>query len=704
MSPDWRLRTPASRHEDFSVTLHHDHLCRQDGVWIGVLGTADCDLGAVGEQAVARFHHAMTGLLNGLTSPIQLLMVARQWETEALPASDLAVEDSVQTAMARHAQTHLTVHAPLRRRVFLVVSGNDSAHLEHAIGTVARLLAGAGLGTWRLLGTDLYDLFAELEEPWHESITEVTTPLGVARGTSLIRLPGGAVDARWLLPLVMLPLAGDVAIHLRPVAQADALRTLRRRLRDHSAQQLVDLDAGRVDDVKVDVAIDNVSTLQQRLASNASRSIELAVTAVARSADRKRLDTATAQLLSAWALTSAHAVPTHFQHSDTLLSVLPLALNPAGQWKLSDTLAAATALPWGQVEVNDAGGYRLGHTRHGQTPVCLDPFASDVATNANVAVVATSGHGKSFTLSTLVIEATRCGRDVVVIDPEGEYRALIERLGGRYLDLGSGGVSSLNILETGLSAAETVAATGEMVDLICGGLDPGDRSAVEKAALTSLAQATPGRPAVLADLMPRLAETSPRVARILERYSTGPLGELLSRPTTIDLATTGVCGIGFRDVAHEIVPTITLVVAQWLWTQIRRERRRRHIVVDEVGLVLEHAALRRLIVQLARRCRKYDASLIVATQNAGDLLAADDLTVVATNAATVLLGGQRPIDIARMASAFGLTSDQARFLEAAQRGDFLLLSGSRRAEVMIDVPELYAQMMSGAAPPGPTDR
>jgi hypothetical protein len=105
-----------------------------------------------------------------------------------------------------------------------------------------------------------------------------------------------------------------------------------------------------------------------------------------------------------------------------------------------------------------------------------------------------------------------------------------------------------------------------------------------------------------------------------------------------------------------------------------------------------------LLVQLARRCRKYGASLVVATQNVQDLLGTDEGSVVATNCATVLLGGHRAAETARMERAFGLTQPQRHFLESASRGQFLVLAGDRRLQTRVEAPAEYRALLSG--PPG----
>jgi len=183
---------------------------------------------------------------------------------------------------------------------------------------------------------------------------------------------------------------------------------------------------------------------------------------------------------------------------------------------------------------------------------------------------------------------------------------------------------------------------------------------------------------------------------VVRRFCSGGLGALFNRPTTLRLDHS-ICAISLRDLPSEHVAAATLIVARWLWSLVRRDRRHRHIVFDEVGALCAHPALRTLLVQLARRCRKYGASLVVATQNAQDLLGTDEGSVVATNCAVVLLGGHRPAETTRMEHAFGLTPAQRHFLETAARGEFLLIAGDRRLEVRIEVPTMHHDILTGGS-------
>ncbi len=173
---------------------------------------------------------------------------------------------------------------------------------------------------------------------------------------------------------------------------------------------------------------------------------------------------------------------------------------------------------------------------------------------------------------------------------------------------------------------------------------------------------------VLRDVAMLLPEAS-RVFAILQRWVHGSLGQMFSAPTNIDLEAPIVV-FGMRELRDELIAPVHFLLAEALWTRIKRKDRRRMLIVDELGLLFEDPTIRRFVVNLARRIRKYDGSLVFATQNPGDLLSTDAGAVVATNPALLFLGAQRPGEAAKLESAFHLSPRQRAFLEAARRGDF----------------------------------
>ena len=120
------------------------------------------------------------------------------------------------------------------------------------------------------------------------------------------------------------------------------------------------------------------------------------------------------------------------------------------------------------------------------------------------------------------------------------------------------------------------------------------------------------------------------------------------------------------------------------------------LLIDELGLLFEDPTIRRFVVSLARRIRKYDGSLVFATQNPGDLLASEQGSVVATNPALAFFGAQRPGEAAKLQEVFRLSSQQRGSLEVAHRGDFLLAAGADRVAVHVQAPRWQEELMRQA--------
>lgn len=638
-------------------------------------------------------------LLSSIGGPLQFLVRRRRVDAPVgpSPADAEPVARSLDEAVRNHQAELLRAVPAFRNRVFAVVrrAQADGAALQREVAMAAEMLRSAGLRSTVAGAADLDEAGFDPRAAGHEERARwVAVTGGALCGLELERLPGRPVGLGWLHPVLTAPAPFDASLHLVPVTGAAAHRLVERRLRNLTADRLLDMDRGRIGAAAVDVGLEAASSLRDRLARNEVRPLRLSLDIAVMGADPTEAHCAAEVVRAAAAGAGLRLRHAHLRHAATVRSTLPAGAAPLGG-KLVDSAAAATCLPLTETVCDDPRGYRLGLTRRAGAPVAVDVFDTGHHSNANVAVFATSGHGKSFTLGALVLEAAARGVGALIVDPEGEYQRVVHAAGGQYLRLGSPGAGALSVFDAAPSPEESVPVAVDLVNILCGGvLTEVERARVDAALHDTVASAArAGRSALLGDCLPLLERTAPRSATVLRRVCSGSLGAIFNRRSDIDLAG-DLCAISLRDLPHEFVPAATLLIAQWLWTRVRRERRRRHIVLDEVGALCVHPPLRELLVQLARRCRKYGASLVVATQNVEDLLRSEEGSVVATNCATVLLGGHRAAEAARMERAFGLTEGQRRFVEHAARGEFLLLAGRRRCEIRVDVPELHRSILA----------
>jgi hypothetical protein len=685
---------------DEQVVIREDR-CERGDLFSAVLATSDLDIDSLDPARKTAAAAAFARMCHTLERPMQLLIRVRRLadpESAAVAGPHARLDDAMHRYWAdliRDAERHT-------RKVFVILAAHTPTALDSACTQACDRLTALGVSAHRLNGVALADVMTDGLDgntaiTWSEYREHAVYGDNVVCGHALQRLPGHPVGPGWLAPLLSVQAEADIAIHLDPAPLGDALGRLNRRLRDFSAHRMIEVERGALGDVHVDIGLDSATALRERLARNIGRPLHLSVIATARGAsiDEVRMRSDALRVGFASALIGMEV--THFRHMAALVSTLPLAVNALRGGKLVDSTAAATCIPWIEAGCSDPDGYRLGATTRSGLPVRVAPFDTARHSNPNIAVFAASGHGKSFAIGTLILEAAVAGVNSVIIDPEGEYRGLVAALGGRYLELAPGTDAAVNVFEGAADdAEETVAAVVDLVTVLCGDrLGDVERAVVDAAARAAMERALlEHRTPLLEDCLAMLDVEARPVAMVVRRFCTGGLGALFNRPTSLTVDS-GVCAISLRDMPPEHVAAATLIVARWLWELVRRDRRRRHIVFDEVGALCVHRPLRDLLVQLARRCRKYGASLVVATQNAQDLLGTDEGSVIATNCAVVLLGGHRAAETARMEQAFGLTDAQRGFLETASRGEFLLLAGDRRVAMRIEVPELHRSVLTG---------
>jgi KaiC/GvpD/RAD55 family RecA-like ATPase len=526
---------------------------------------------------------------------------------------------------------------------------------------------------------------------------------GWSRTWYVERLPGVDLEPGWLHRLLPRGLKVSLSWHATPLPVAWMVEYLQRQLVGMRASRLHDLGAGTADPALAG-ALPMAEDLQRRLSASQDKAFHASIYLTLTSTTRESLETGAKLIEAAARSVLCRLLPCTFRMFDAYLATRPVGVDRLQRKRVVDTSTLATFFPWLDAELQEPGGLVIGRSQSTGSPVLIDPFDQGRYANANIAVFGHSGAGKTYLLSSLAMGALGLGSQVYVIDPEHEYGELAKQLGGVDVALALGAGHALNVLDLRPSDRHDESwigpATADAVDLcsiICGGLDERERAIVEGAVRIAYRDADPP---LLHDVAASLPSES-RVAAILKRWVQGSLGQMFSAPTNIDLEAP-IVSFGMRELRDEMVAPVHFLLAEALWTRIKRKDRRRMLVVDELGLLFEDPTIRRFVVSLARRIRKYDGSLVFATQNPGDLLSSDQGAVVATNPAVLFFGVQRPGEAAKLQRTFHLSREQRAFLETSRRGDFLLAAGAERLPVEIKAPPWQEAAMRMARERGRT--
>jgi hypothetical protein len=426
---------------DEPVVIREDR-CERGGLFSAVLATSELDIDSLDPARKAAAAAAFARMCHTLERPMQLLIrVRRLADPESAPVA--GPHARLDDAMQRYWADQIRDGERHTRNVFVILCAHTPTALDSACTQACDRLTALGVSAHRLNGvaltnvmTDGFDGKAAIN--WSEYREHAVYGDNVVCGHALQRLPGHPVGPGWLSPLLSVQAEADIAIHLEPAPLGDALGRLNRRLRDFSSHRMLEVERGALGDVHVDIGLDSATALRERLARNIGRPLHLSVIATARGASVDEVSTRSDVLRLGFASALIGVEVTHFRHVAALVSTLPLGVNALRSGKLVDSTAAATCLPWIEAGCSDPDGYRLGAATRSGLPVRVAPFDTARHSNANMAVFAASGHGESFAIGTLVLEAAVAGVNSVIIDPEGEYRGLVTALGGRYLELAPG--------------------------------------------------------------------------------------------------------------------------------------------------------------------------------------------------------------------------------------------------------------------------
>lgn len=667
-------------------------VCWESAAGMSRVTTMPLGFGDAAEDDRRRWLNGFRRLLDSLDAPLQVLIDKRPGSDEdgfdecrmpsdfaGMRGADLAFADQLRTAVSSHTVT-----------TSLVTPNQQVTRVEAALREVGIDFTTAPAGVEAVFGRELPNCFQHTK--------------GFSRTWYVDRLPGTELEPGWLFRLLPPGLAITLGWHATPLPVAWIVAYLQRQLVNMRASRLVAHDAGTTDPT-LEGALPNAEDLQRRLAASQDKAFHVSVylTLTAHSFDE--LEVGALRVEAAARSLLCELRPCTFRMLDGYIATIPGGPERLQRKRVLDTSALVTFFPWHEAALQQEGGLVIGRHRVTGAPILVDPFDQRRYANANVGVFGHSGAGKTYLLSALVMGAVGSGTQVYIVDPEHEYGGLARELGGSEVRLALGSGHALNVLdlrpadrrdETWIGPA--VADAVDLCACICGGLDESERAVIEGAVRAAYDQ-------VEQPLLRDVAEHLPRKSRpaiVLGRWVSGSLGRMFSAPTNVDLEAPIVV-FGMRELRDEMIAPVHFLLAEALWARIKRRDRRRMLVVDELGLLFEDATIRRFVVSLARRIRKYDGSLVFATQNPGDLLATEQGAVVATNPALAFFGAQRPGEAAKLEKAFDLSARQRSLLETGQRGEFLLVAGAQRLPVHVQAPPWQEEAMrlarTAARPP-----
>lgn len=495
----------------------------------------------------------------------------------------------------------------------------------------------------------------------------------------------------WLEPLVTHPAAADISIHIEPTPALIAADRLRRQLAKLESSRRLDATKGRLADPVIEVAAADARGLADRLARGEGRLFRMGLYITVRGVDKEDLEQRVADMRSVVASLLVEMRPTTFRQLQGWTTTLPIGIDSVGITRTFDTDALAASYPFVASEFSHPQGVFYGRNMRGSGLVFWDRFQQK---NHNATILACSGSGKSYLAKLEILRSLYRGIDVLVVDPEDEYRPLSDAVGGVHLSLGSPGVC-LNPFDLGTEedalSRRALFIHGFVSTLLGTELDSDAKAVLDRAIVHAYEQVgitsdtrTHSRQApTMADLHSVLQSMSEpaatHLASRLEPFVTGSYRNIFSGSTSVRPSSHLVV-FSLRHLPDETKAAATMVVLDYIWRTVSDDSRvkRRMVAVDEAWLLMRDPAGAKFLFRLAKSARKYWCGLTVITQDGADLLATELGQAVIANSATQVLMGQSTQTIDAISNSFRLSSGERSFLLAAEQGEAILLAGSQR--------------------------
>ena len=686
-SPQPSAGWPALRHANDAVSVDGRRLAAFE------LEPLNLDLLADSERAAAL--ESLAVLYDAIPRPFQLLSVpARREPNDHLGRMEEALggrraKQLFVSYAARYRELADDPRRPLRA-TYLVLDGATAAELERVVELVRRVAEERDVGLRPLGARDLAELWSLVGgEREHRLTAHSATGGRLVAALHLGPRWPSRVPPGWLSGLLATPGLAAVSMRVRPLSRAETMSLMTARLRHAGAGDRLAAERGEVSDPERERMAATAAAARRAAQAGIGRVYLVDTVLVVEAAggetlherlEMLRLEARSQQL-------DLHAAT--FRIADAWRAALP---GPGGRplaERNLDSASLAASLLHNSADLYEPDGHLYGVQRSSGAPIVLDRFARD---GSNAIVLGKTGTGKTMFTGA---EMGRCflrGIRILGVDPLGDYRRLVEQLGGTYVDLGAPSVGlnpfALSSSEPGAFSAKLAMLT-RLVTAMAGGLAKGERPALDRALQASYEAAGIGPdPASFGRRAPRLAELAARtgdepggaaLARRLERWATGSLAGLLGGEATVPLDRRMLV-IGLAAVDDPEVRAIAEFAAlSVLWDAVRRDLAPKLVVIDEAWKVMRQPSGADFVEELARSARHYHAGLQLATQDIVEFLRSDFGEAIVKQCDIRVLLGQTPEAADALMRYFDLTPAERRALLHARPGDGLLFVGDSHA-------------------------
>lgn len=509
------------------------------------------------------------------------------------------------------------------------------------------------------------------------------------------------IDVNWLSPVVNYDATMDVSLFIYPQDSANIMKVLRNKVAQMESSISINTEKGMVRDPVLEASLQDAEELRDKLARGEEKFFQFALYFTIYSDDLDKLKKSSTQIESLLGSKLVLSKSADMQQEHAFNSVIPLCTDELEIQRNMSTGPLSTTFPFVSSELTSNEGILYGLNRHNDSLIIFDRFKME---NANSVVFAKSGAGKSYAVKLEILRLMMMGVDVIVIDPENEYRALCDTIGGTYLSVSLNSEHRINPFDLPLAVKDQDLKPGDLLrsaiinlhglfKLMLGSISDEEEAILDKAlldcyALKGITMETeePGKlPApTMEDLFDILSSMkgAESLARRVEKYTTGSFAGIFNKPTNIDLRN-GFVVFNIRDLEDELRPIANYILLNYIWNRVRSDLRKRVLVIDEAWSLMQHEDSAKFLYGLVKRARKYWLGVTTITQDVEDFVKSPYGKSIITNSSLQSLLKQSPASVEALQDVFRLTDGEKYLLLNSNVGQGLFFAGNKHVAIQV---------------------
>jgi len=543
------------------------------------------------------------------------------------------------------------------------------------------------------------------------------------------------VSVGWLNDLYNFDGDIDTVIHIAPADERGALDQLTYKITQFEAQLDIESKKGNIRNItSLQDKISSLISQRRALEQNYENLYYIQIVANIYEDKLETLKKQTQKIINKLKGKRINIDEMYLKQEDSYKSALPIGESfVKDKFRNFNSGALSACFPFYNSEISHKNGTFIGINMSTATPIFIDFYDRSVLNNSNASIFGQAGSGKTFFVSLLSLRSAIKGIRTVIIDPEGEYKKIADIAGGANIRISSdskGGINPFDIeeeydTELEIFVVDIKSKVSDLLNLVAvmvGGLTNEAKATVAHVISetykdfsinedpNSLYELGSFFDEVTGELIQRRKKQMPTLSNLrdnlekfrkssetnveilspivntLAMFCKGGIYDMFDRQTSDDLKdfiNAPIVNFDISQLEESVLRPIGMYVAlSWTWEKFvkKNPKIKKRIVCDEAWMLVNrnmagHEFTAQFLENCARRIRKRNGGLLVASQNFVEFADNPQGKAVLTNSTVNIFLKQNPTDIDALQDTFKLSEGEKQFLLTAKRGEMLMRMG-----------------------------